>query len=241
MFTPIKKIIRKVIINLVIFFFCTTISYTIWLKWFPPFATFLIIQRAMDNENDPNTDAPFSFTAKWKSLDNISKEMQYAVIASEDAKFKTHSGVDMDALWEAFKYNMKHDKTRGGSTISQQVAKNVFLWNSRSYIRKGLELYFTFLIELIWGKERIMEVYLNIAETGNGRFGVEAASLHYFNKSAKNLTERQAALIACTLPNPIKYTIYSSFAKGRVYRVQRFMRYLKKENYWELEGGELKE
>jgi monofunctional biosynthetic peptidoglycan transglycosylase len=148
----------------------------------------------------------------------ISHNARLAVIASEDQLFPDHSGFDWKSIKKAMKYNEKKPgRVRGASTISQQVAKNVFLWQGRSFIRKGLEVYFTFMIELIWGKKRIMEVYLNVIEMGDGIFGIEMASEIYFNKPAKNLTRQEAAMIAACLPNPKKYKVkpLSSFVASR--------------------------
>ena len=144
----------------------------------------------------------------YVSINKMSYAIKVAVIASEDQQFADHDGFDIKAINKAIKYNKKHPtKTRGASTISQQVAKNVFLWQGGGYFRKGLEVYFTFMIEKIWGKKRILEVYLNIAETGKGIFGVQAAAKAYFNKDAKNLLKAEAAKIAACLPNPKLYTV----------------------------------
>jgi monofunctional biosynthetic peptidoglycan transglycosylase len=137
----------------------------------------------------------------------MSTNAKLAVIASEDQLFADHNGFDYKSIEKAMKHNSKSKSLRGASTISQQVAKNVFLWQGRSFIRKGLEVYFTFMIELVWGKKRILEVYLNVAEMGNGIFGIESAARHIFNKPAKKLTGAEAAMIAASLPNPKKYTI----------------------------------
>lgn len=144
---------------------------------------------------------------KWVPLQEIAKPMQNAVIKAEDAKFYVHNGFDFEAIEKAMKYNKTHKKKKGASTISQQTAKNVFLWPSRSWLRKGMEVYFTVLIENLWSKKRILEVYLNVIELGPGVYGVEAASQKYFHKKAKNLTNAQAALMAAVLPNPIKFKI----------------------------------
>lgn len=134
--------------------------------------------------------------------------IKLAVIASEDQLFPDHDGFDIKAIKLAMKYNKKHPgKVRGASTISQQVAKNVFLWQHGGFFRKGLEVYFTFMIEKLWSKERILENYLNVAEMGRGIFGVQAAAKAYFNKDAKNLTRAEAAMIAACLPNPKEYTV----------------------------------
>jgi monofunctional glycosyltransferase len=144
----------------------------------------------------------------YVSFDEMSSNIKLAVIASEDQLFPDHDGFDVKAIKKAMKYNAKHPtKTRGASTISQQVAKNVFLWQHGGYFRKGLEVYFTFMIEKVWSKKRILEMYLNVAEMGRGIFGVQAAAKAYFNKDAKNLTRAEAAMIAACLPNPKLYTV----------------------------------
>ena len=141
---------------------------------------------------------------QWVGLDQMSRHLPRAVIAAEDARFCEHRGFDVQAIEKAMEANEKGRKLRGGSTISQQTAKNAFLWPGRTMVRKGIEAYFTGLIELIWGKPRIMEVYLNVAEFGRGVFGVEAASRHYFKKPAKELSRQEAARLAAILPQPIK-------------------------------------
>lgn len=138
----------------------------------------------------------------------ISKEAKLAVMASEDQLFPEHNGFDWKSIEKALQHNKKKSKrVRGASTISQQVAKNVFLWQGRSWLRKGLEVYFTFMIELMWSKQRILEVYLNVAEMGKGVFGIEAAARTYFKKPAMKLNRKQAAMIAACLPNPKKYVV----------------------------------
>ena len=144
----------------------------------------------------------------YVSYDEMGPNIKLAVIAAEDQLFPDHDGFDVKAIKKAMKYNEKHPtKTRGASTISQQTAKNVFLWQHGGYFRKGLEVYFTFMIEKVWSKERILENYLNVAEMGKGIFGVQAASKAYFNKDAKDLTRQEAAMIAACLPNPKLYTV----------------------------------
>ena len=158
------------------------------------------------------------FSREHVSMNEISREAKLAVIASEDQLFPDHNGFDFKSIEKAIQYNKrKPGRVRGASTISQQVAKNVFLWQGRSWVRKGLEVYFTFMIELIWGKKRILEVYLNEAEMGKGIYGIEAASQKYFNHSAKKLRRNEAAMIAASLPNPVKYTVkpISSFVSKR--------------------------
>jgi monofunctional biosynthetic peptidoglycan transglycosylase len=141
----------------------------------------------------------------WTPLEEISKEMQLAVICAEDQNYLSHNGFDYEAIKNAYQKNMEGKRIKGASTISQQTAKNVFLWPQRNWLRKGMEAYFTFLIENLWTKERILEVYLNSIEMGNGVYGAEAASHYWFNKSAKYLTRHEAASISAILPNPRKY------------------------------------
>lgn len=143
----------------------------------------------------------------WVPIEKISKSMQRAVIKAEDYRFYQHNGFDFEAIQKAIEYNKRHKKKIGASTISQQTAKNVFLWPSRSWVRKGFEVYFTVLIEFFWTKERILEVYLNVIELGPGVYGVEAASQKYFKKAAKKLNNSEASLMAAVLPNPIKFKI----------------------------------
>jgi monofunctional biosynthetic peptidoglycan transglycosylase len=155
---------------------------------------------------------------------NISYNAKLAVISAEDQLFPDHSGFDWKNIKKAMEYNKKKPgRTRGASTISQQVAKNVFLWQGKSFIRKGLEAYFTFMIELIWGKKRILEMYLNVIEMGEGVFGIEMAAQKFFNKPAKRLTRQEAAMIAACLPNPKRYKVkqpssYVSFHTGWIIR-----------------------
>ena len=141
------------------------------------------------------------------NYDEMGNNIKLAVMAGEDQLFPDHNGFDFKSIQKAMKHNQKNKSLRGASTISQQVAKNVFLWQGRSYFRKGLEVYFTFMIEHLWGKKRILEMYLNVAQMGDGIFGVEAAAKHYFNKNAKDLTRKEAAMIASCLPNPVEFTI----------------------------------
>ncbi len=141
------------------------------------------------------------------SYDDMGSNIKLAVIASEDQLFPEHEGFDTTAIKKAIEYNKTHKRKRGASTISQQTAKNVFLWQHGGYFRKGLEVYFTFMIEKLWSKKRVLEMYLNVAEMGKGIFGVQAAANNYFNKDAKDLTRQEAATIAACMPNPVKYTV----------------------------------
>jgi len=163
----------------------------------------------------------------WVPIEAISKNLQLAVICSEDQNFLAHNGFDMEAIEKAVKHNKKGKRIRGASSISQQTAKNVFLWPQRSWFRKGLEVYFTFLIELFWSKERIMEVYLNSIEMGNGIYGVEAASQFWFKKPAIKLNRNEAAAIAAILPNPLRYRANpaTNYIQGRKNWIVRQMNF----------------
>ncbi|MFO0322962.1 MAG: monofunctional biosynthetic peptidoglycan transglycosylase [Bacteroidota bacterium] len=164
----------------------------------------------------------------WVPLKNISSNLQLAVVCSEDQNYIKHFGFDLDAIKQAIKENEVGKRIRGGSTITQQTAKNVFLWQGKSYLRKVLEAWFTLLIEVLWSKERIMEVYLNSIEMGNGIYGAEAASKYWFNKSAKNLTKDNAASIAAILPSPLKYKAYptTQYIQKRKEWIKKQMNYL---------------
>lgn len=183
---------------MVVTFFVTTIFTVLLYKYVPVYVTPLMVIRAVSSSE--------SIHHEWISLEKMPKDMVKAVIASEDAHFLSHNGFDFKAIKQAIEHNKKNNKTkRGASTISQQTAKNVFLWPSRSWLRKGLEAYFTVLIEFFWDKQRIIEVYLNSIEMGNGIYGIAAVADKHFDKEPEKLTNRQCALIAATLPNPRKF------------------------------------
>lgn len=205
----IKKIFR-ILWKALLWFMGLSIFFVIVFRFVPVFYTPLMSIRAVENLFDGKD---MICSHDWEPIGNISPNLQKAVIASEDATFLNHHGFDFKAIEKAMKSNEKGRKLRGGSTISQQTAKNVFLWQGRSYIRKGLEAWFTVLIEVFWSKERIMEVYLNSIEMGDGVYGAEAASRYWFRKSASNLTKREAASIAAILPNPRKFTATNSSAR----------------------------
>ena len=194
--------IGRIVRNSIIIFFAISIVWVL-IDWFAPvFVTPLMVQRSVEfvlkGEMPKNSKT-------WVSIDEISPNMIQAVVASEDNLFLSHHGFSFDAINKAFEHNLKGKRIRGGSTISQQTAKNVFLFPQRSYVRKGLEAYFTVLMELTWSKKRIMEVYLNVIEMGDGIYGIEAASLEYFGIHASQLSKSQAALIAACLPNPRRF------------------------------------
>jgi monofunctional glycosyltransferase len=177
----------------------------VWsLRWINPrFTAFMAEAQATAWANrDPN----YVFRHSWVDLDRISPNLPLAVVASEDQKFPEHWGFDVEAIEKAYALNQHNHKVRGASTISQQVAKNLFLWSGRSYFRKGLEAYFTILIESLWPKRRILEVYLNIAEFGYGTYGAEAAAQRFFHKPAARLTRGDAAVLAAVLPNPQRFS-----------------------------------
>lgn len=201
-FQSVKKIFFKYIRYGLILFFGSSILFTILYRFINPPVTPLMLIRVVENLTDGKKP---SLSKDWVSLSEISPNLTLAVIASEDNNFESHYGVDFKAIEKAKKLNAKGKKIRGASTITQQTAKNVFLWPARTYVRKGLEVYFTGLIELFWGKERIMEVYLNVIEMGDGIYGAEAASQKYFHKPAKKLSRAEAASIAAVLPNPRKW------------------------------------
>ncbi len=183
-------------------FFIVSIVSVVFFRWVPIPVTPLMLIRCVEHKMDGKE---MKLNKDWVSLDQISPSLQLAVVCSEDQNFIKHNGFDFEAIEKAMDYNETHTKTRGASTISQQTAKNVFLWQGRSYLRKGLEVYFTFLIETFWSKERIMEVYLNVIEMGDGIYGAQAASKTFFKKDAKYMTKSECATIAAVLPNPIKF------------------------------------
>ena len=181
-------------------------------------------------------EGDFSYRAHsdWVSMDEISPWMGLAVIAAEDQKFPDHWGIDVSAIEKALTYNERNDnRVRGASTISQQTVKNLFLWDGRSWVRKGLEAGLTLATETVWSKRRILTVYLNIAEFGEGIFGVEAAAQHYFKKSARKLTQAEAALLAAVLPNPIRFKVNapSGYVIQRQHWILRQMRQLGGESF----------
>lgn len=169
------------------------------LRWVNPIGTVLMVERKVESWQSSQT---IHIRRDWVDWNEISDYLKLAVIASEDQNFPSHHGFDFDAIQQALQHNAQGKSLRGASTISQQVAKNIFLWSGRSWLRKGLEVWFTLWLELLWSKERILEIYLNSAEWGNGIFGAEEAAQYYFNVPAKNLTKEQASLLAAVLPNP---------------------------------------
>lgn len=190
------RVMRVLLIFILIFGLIGPVAVVTLYRFVPPPMTFLMVQRMFEGKG---------FDRRWVPLDKISPRLVGAVVASEDAGFCRHNGFDVAAIKKAFKHNANSTRIRGGSTISQQTAKNVFLWPRRDYVRKGLEAYFTVLIELIWGKPRIMEVYLNSIEWGPGIYGAEAAAQRNFGVSAAKLSPAQAARLAVIVPKPLSW------------------------------------
>ena len=175
------------------------------LRWLnPPISAFMAESRI---EAWLGHDSSYVFRHQWVDLTQISPNLALAVVASEDQKFPEHRGFDVEAIEKAYELNQHSHRVRGASTISQQVAKNLYLWSGRSYFRKGLEAYFTLLIEGFWPKRRILEIYLNVAEFGDGTYGAEAASARFFHRPASRLSRSDAALLAAVLPNPERYSV----------------------------------
>lgn len=213
-----KKLRRMVFLTLMAFLLASMAAVMV-LRWLPvPTSTFMLY-RHFEDISQEQTFKPIRYG--WISYDEISPHASRAVIASEDQKFYLHSGFDMESIGKAIKARAKGGKLRGASTISQQVAKNLFLTPSKSFLRKGVEVWFTFLIESFWSKERILEVYLNIAEFGDHLFGINEASYKYFGITAKQLSPSQAALLAATLPNPIRFQ--ANHPSNYVFKRQRWI------------------
>lgn len=197
------KRVLKFILNVLLWGFLVSLLWVFAHRFLPVPYTPLMVIRAFEQPEKPTNINRIKHD--WVSLEEISENAQLAVICSEDQLFLEHNGFDYQAIQKAMAYNKKNKKIRGASTISQQTAKNVFLWPARSWLRKGLETYYTFLIEMLWPKERILEVYLNSIEMGPNIYGIEAASQYWFQKSARLLTKEEAAAIAAILPNPRNY------------------------------------
>lgn len=216
----IKRLIRF-LLKLFIGFIIFSILWVLVYKFVPVPYTPLMAIRSIEG------DSKYTTRHQWVPIEEISPYLQLAVICAEDQTFLSHSGFDRQAIEKAWENNEKGKKVRGGSTISQQTAKNVFLWPGRNWFRKGLEAYFTLLIEVLWSKERTLEVYLNSIEMGDGVFGAEAASRHWFKKPASKLSSQNAAAIAAILPNPVRYSANppGPYVQKRTQWILRQMRY----------------
>ena len=221
------KIILKVVKWIVVAFFASTILSVVALRFLPVYFTPLMFIRCYEQVTEGKD---LKLAHHWVPLEKISPSLPRAVMASEDAHFLEHHGFDYEAIEHAAKRNREHPEKRklGASTISQQTAKNVFLWPGRSWVRKGFEVYFTTMIELMWSKQRIMEVYLNSIEMGDGIYGADAVAEEHFGKSALDLSKAQCALIAATLPNPRKFSSKhpSPYMLKRQGRILLEMRYV---------------
>ena len=221
------KVIKKILKWIVVAFFASTILAVVALRFVPVYFTPLMFIRCAEQVGEGKS---LKMKHTWVPIEKISPSLPMAVMASEDAKFLQHHGFDYQAIEHAAKRNKQHPEKRklGASTISQQTAKNVFLWPGRSWVRKGFEVYFTALIEMMWSKQRIMEVYLNSIEMGDGIYGAQAVAEEHFNTTAENLSKAQCALIAATLPNPRKFSSKnpSGYMLKRQSRIMREMRYV---------------
>lgn len=220
------KKLRAIIRWVLVAFFGSTILAVVALRFLPVYFTPLMFIRCYQQVQEGRD---LKLSHHWVSLEKITPHLPMAVMGSEDANFLKHHGFDYKAIEHAAKRNKEHPEKRklGASTISQQTAKNVFLWPGRSWVRKGFEVYFTFMIELLWSKERIMEVYLNSIEMGEGIYGADAVAEEHFNTDALHLTKAQCALIAATLPNPRKFSSKNPSA----YMLKRQARILREMNY----------
>ncbi len=232
---PSWRTVLRVSLQTAAALFLLSVAWVLVYRWVPPPATWLMFDRRAHAPVglgyygiQPN---PRHVGYRFSTLDEVAPSVPLAVVASEDQRFLLHHGFDLDGMWSAAKYNWNRAEgkpVRGGSTISQQVAKNVFLWHGRSYVRKAAEAYFTILIETLWSKRRIMEMYLSVAEMGDCTFGVEAASQRYFHKPARSLSPPEAALLAGVLPNPLRFRASQPGpqARAKQLRVLRKMRSL---------------
>ncbi len=221
----ILKKIKKTCQWVVVLFFSTTILAVVAYRFIPVYLTPLMFIRCFQQVTEGKS---ITMHHHWVSIDKISRHMPVAVMASEDARFMKHHGFDFEAIQHAARNNANGGKVHGASTISQQTAKNVFLWPGRSWTRKGFEAYFTFLIEMLWSKQRIMEVYLNSIEMGPGIYGVDAVAEYHFDKDAKDLFRDECALIAATLPNPLRFSSLhpSAYMKKRQRQIEHNMKFI---------------
>lgn len=219
----VRRLIRKWVLIIVAFFFVSTVSVTFIYKYLPVYVTPLMVIRSVQQKS---AGEKVQWHHKWVPLEDMSEYLPQAVVASEDNLFLDHNGFDKKQIKIAMQERKTKGRRRGASTISQQTAKNVFLWPKSSVIRKGFEVYFTFLIETIWGKKRIMEVYLNSIEMGKGIYGAYAVADINFNTTPDKLTWNQCALIAATLPNPLNYDSAhpSDYMKQRQRKISSLMK-----------------
>jgi len=218
--------ITRLLTRLVFWLFLSTLLAVLILRFVPPVTSAFMVERYCRGRIDSKARKPIQY--QWTNYKKISPNMALAAVAAEDQKFPDHFGFDFESMVDALEGLEEGERIRGASTISQQVAKNLFLWKGRSYVRKGFEAYFTVLLEVMWPKRRILEVYLNLAEFGDGIYGVEAAAQRYFRKPASRLTPYEASLLAAVLPNPIRLKVAapSPYVYSRAIRIQQQMRNL---------------
>ena len=222
----VRRLVRWLFLWLPLWFVLITFSQVLLLRWIPPVTSAFMIGRQVDALID--RDWKFRLSYRWRDGSRISKNLPIALVAAEDQTFPTHHGFDFKAIDKAMSNNRRGRKVRGASTISQQVAKNLFLWSGRSYLRKGLEAWYTVLIEFIWPKQRIIEVYANIAEFGDGVYGAEAAAQAFFDKPASRLSARESARLAAVLPSPKRYSAKNPgpYVQRRARWIERQVRHL---------------
>ncbi len=220
------KPVAAFLLKAILWFFIISILLVVAYRFINPPLTYLMLRKGFERKSAGKS---WKIDKEWRDFDEISFNLKKAVLAAEDQNFMNHNGFDMKAIKNAYQKNKKGKKIMGGSTISQQTANKVFLWQGRSWVRKGFEAYFTVLIEFFWSKERILEVYLNIIEMGDGIYGAEAATQYYYDKPATALTRRQAALLAAVFPNPIRWRPDKPTAliNSRAWLIQRNMRFMK--------------
>ncbi|UTW06200.1 monofunctional biosynthetic peptidoglycan transglycosylase [Pseudomonas benzenivorans] len=220
--------IRRQLLKLLLYFMAATALLVLLLRWVPPPGTALMVERKVESWIDGQ---PIDLQRSWRPWSELPDDLKLAVIAAEDQKFAEHWGFDIAAIRAALSHNRQGGSVRGASTLSQQVAKNLFLWSGRSWLRKGVEVWFTALIELLWPKQRILEVYLNSAEWGEGVFGAEAAARHHFGTAAPYLSRQRASLLAAVLPNPRNWS--ASRPNSHVGRRAAWIR----QQMWQLGGS----
>jgi monofunctional biosynthetic peptidoglycan transglycosylase len=215
-----------------------TLLPVIVLRWVDPPTSAFMMERRVEGIMAPSRRVPISY--RWSDWRDISPHAKLAVVAAEDQNFLVHEGFDFVSIQKAMEHNRRRGRTRGASTISQQVAKNLFLWPGRNFLRKGLEAGYTVLIELVWPKQRILEVYLNVSEFGDGVYGVGAASRRYFDKRPSRLTRHEAALLAAVLPNPRRFRVErpSTYVQRRSWWIERQMSHLGREHLASLDRGD---
>lgn len=224
------RILFRRFVKALLWFAAGSVIVVLLLRWIPPPGTALMVERKVESWFDGQ---PIDLQRDWQPWEQIAAPLKVAVIAGEDQRFAEHWGFDIAAIQAAIVHNERGGSLRGASTLSQQVAKNLFLWSGRSYLRKGLEAWFTALIELLWSKQRILEVYLNSVEWDEGVFGAEAAARHHFRTSAANLSTQQASYLAAVLPNPRQWSASrpSSYVSRRAGWIRQQMRQLGGESY----------